>query len=83
MKMIYISKNLKPWVKNNLEAMNDAYNECWRQKEDKEVLLKAYSEALKTHPNQQQVQGIIDANLSIHKRLLPSHSQYRSIKDYE
>ena len=30
---IFISKNLKPWVKNDVEAMNLAYNECWKQKE--------------------------------------------------
>jgi uncharacterized hydantoinase/oxoprolinase family protein len=32
-KHIFISKDLKPWVKNDVEAMNLAYNECWRQKD--------------------------------------------------
>ena len=80
--MIYISKNLKPWVKKDLEAMNQAYNECWRQKEEKEVLLEAYSEALKTHPNTDLVQGIIDSFLSKCERLPKQHSQYRDIKKY-
>ena len=48
-----------------------------RQLEDKEVLLKAYSEALKTHQNHSQVQTIIDTNLRSHKKLLTQHSQYK------
>lgn len=32
--MIYISKVLKPWVYNSKEDMKDAYNECWRQKDE-------------------------------------------------
>ena len=49
-----------------------------RQLEDKTALLQAYLEALRTHPDQSQVQTIIDTNLSEYKRLLPQHSQYRS-----
>jgi hypothetical protein len=33
---VFISEKLKPWVQNDVEAMNLAYNECWRQKEQLE-----------------------------------------------
>ncbi|MDB4302151.1 hypothetical protein N9924_01150 [bacterium] len=42
--MIYISKKLKDWVKADPEAMNEAYNECWRQKEVIEKQLKELKE---------------------------------------
>jgi len=46
---IFISKNLKPWVKNDVQAMNLAYNECWKQKEKLEKeneRLKAFKESV-------------------------------------
>lgn len=52
-----------------------------RQLADKDVLLKAYSEALRTHPNPSQVQTVIDTALSGHRRLLPQHSQYKQLKE--
>jgi len=38
--MIYISKELKSWVKSDPQAMNQAYDECWRQKAALEDELK-------------------------------------------
>jgi hypothetical protein len=38
--MVYICKNLKSWVKLDPQAMNEAYDECWRQKEILEEKLK-------------------------------------------
>ena len=52
-----------------------------RQLEEQDVLLKAYSEALRTHPNPNLVQTVIDTALSGYKKLLPQHSQYRKLKE--
>tara|TARA_R110002167_G_scaffold365599_1_gene590749 strand:+ start:1187 stop:1408 length:222 start_codon:yes stop_codon:yes gene_type:complete len=41
--MIYISKVLKPWVYESKSALKDAYDECWRQKEE------MYKESAKAH----------------------------------
>ena len=63
---------------------NSKYNECEELKiqlEEQDVLLKAYSEALRTHPNPNQVQTVIDTALSGYKKLLPQHSQYRKLKE--
>ena len=48
--MTYISKDLKEWVKSDLSAMNEAYNECWKQRQqwqDKAVALKKVEIGLK------------------------------------